>query len=241
MKQKIKFVMLMLVLIYNQSTFAQRGAIKGQLKDKELGEGLPFANIFLSQNGEFIGGTATDFDGWYNIGIGPGDYDLETSYIGYTGVIIENIDVNNGTKTVVDIELEPYSRPYYFSCCCIIIPIEDSLDIIDQGEEILLEETVINDLNMQQDSVADEMESIFAIKNEINIYPNPSSGIINIESIENVEEVILVDIFGKELEKLVTNQYEKNTYDLSRYSSGNYFIQYMDGNKVMSKQLVLAH
>ncbi|CAG0986259.1 MAG: TonB-dependent receptor plug domain-containing protein [Bacteroidetes bacterium] len=78
------------------SVYAQvgQGTLKGTIKDKETGEGLPFANIVVSLNGNQVAGAQTDFDGKYTVtSIPPGTYDVLISYVGYqqqkqTGVVI---------------------------------------------------------------------------------------------------------------------------------------------------------
>ncbi len=43
--------------------------LKGKVTDAETGEAIPFANVILYQDGEKIGGTISDFDGNYRIGV----------------------------------------------------------------------------------------------------------------------------------------------------------------------------
>ena len=235
MKKKIKFSLLVLVLLCQQTTFAQKGIVQGKLNDQETGEALPFVNVMLIQNDSVICGAITDIEGQYKMEIDSGNYNLKTAYIGYVDALIKKVEIENEKLTIVDIGLEPYLFTIthcFFHC----ILDEESIEIIIEEEKPLIEEIVINDLNMETKEEVDIPK-----ENNLSIYPNPSTGIINIEMIENVDEVILVDIYGKELEILETNEFVKNTYDLSRYPSGNYFIKYINGNKVMSNQLVLMH
>ncbi|PCH66791.1 MAG: hypothetical protein COC01_07235 [Bacteroidetes bacterium] len=235
MKKKIKFSLLVLVLLCQQTTFAQKGIVQGKLNDQETGEALPFVNVMLIQNDSVICGAITDIEGQYKMEIDSGNYNLKTAYIGYVDALIKKVEIENEKLTIVDIGLEPYLFTIthcFFHC----ILDEESIEIIIEEEKPLIEEIVINDLNMETKEEVDIPK-----ENNLSIYPNPSTGIINIEMIENVDEVILVDIYGKELEILETNEFVKNTYDLSRYPSGNYFIKYINGNQVMSNQLVLMH
>ena len=58
--------------------------LKGKLLDAESKENLLFASLAVYQNGEFITGTESDFDGNYYIqNLSAGEYQLEASYIGY--------------------------------------------------------------------------------------------------------------------------------------------------------------
>ncbi len=83
-------------------------AIRGQVVDKETGEGIPFANIVVQQKGKGqVTGTTTDFDGFYQVGItSSGAYDLVVSYIGYPSRTISNIIVLENQSLKVDVVLE---------------------------------------------------------------------------------------------------------------------------------------
>ncbi|WP_431211480.1 T9SS type A sorting domain-containing protein [Puia sp. P3] len=73
------------------------------------------------------------------------------------------------------------------------------------------------------------------------VYPNPSSGIINIKSTEKIKELFVADFTGKFLEKLnVSSKGQSLQVDLSRYPSGTYLIQYFtDDNKWSAGKVLL--
>jgi len=67
--------------------FAQEGSIKGQLTDKETGETIPAANVFI---GSLARGTATDMDGNFLLeNIATGTYKIQFSSIGYSTLEME--------------------------------------------------------------------------------------------------------------------------------------------------------
>jgi len=67
--------------------FAQEGSIKGQLTDKETGETIPAANVFI---GSLARGTATDMDGNFLFeNIATGTYKIQFSSIGYSTLEME--------------------------------------------------------------------------------------------------------------------------------------------------------
>jgi len=74
---------------------ANQGIIQGKVFDKEMNEGLPFANVILLQKGIQKAGTTTDLDGNYNFVITEsGEYDVEAVYVGYpnkriTGILVK--------------------------------------------------------------------------------------------------------------------------------------------------------
>lgn len=67
------------------------------------GEPLPGVNVIIQGTTQ---GTATDTDGYYQIlNVGPGTYTLRVSFVGFTPVVIEEVEVNINLTTEVDIEM----------------------------------------------------------------------------------------------------------------------------------------
>jgi hypothetical protein len=58
----------------------------------------------------------------------------------------------------------------------------------------------------------------------LNLFPNPSSGIVNIKSNELIEGIEVFDLYGKPLYQLnsVSSEYQ---IDLSSFAAGNYILQ----------------
>jgi len=78
--------------------------INGFIKDKETGEPLPYANVYL-KNTQF--GAASDVHGYYVItGIPDGEYTIVVSMIGYEQVE-KTIHVRPGAETRFDFEVLP--------------------------------------------------------------------------------------------------------------------------------------
>ncbi len=77
-----KLFFLTQLLIFSFAAFAQT-TLGGKIIDAETGEELIGANVTLLQNGHFVTGTRTDFDGNYKLRIEPGTYDVEVTYIGF--------------------------------------------------------------------------------------------------------------------------------------------------------------
>ncbi len=88
-----KIILLLPFLCFCFSAFSQT-SLGGKITDAATGEELIGGNITLSQNGNFVTGTSTDFNGNYKLTVDPGFYDVEASYVGYppekrTGIYIE--------------------------------------------------------------------------------------------------------------------------------------------------------
>ncbi|MEO1437651.1 MAG: TonB-dependent receptor, partial [Bacteroidota bacterium] len=76
------------ILGFGQIAFAQEGDVRGFVYDKENGEPILFANVYL---GGTTYGATTDINGFFNIAKVPvGDYILICEYVGYdsTGVAV---------------------------------------------------------------------------------------------------------------------------------------------------------
>jgi len=106
MKQ-LRFSLLAFLLLASTMLLAQAtSSIRGKVKD-EKGEGIPFVNIQLKQNGVFVKGGQTDFDGNYEIGpLDGGRYELEASYVGYKTTRTEDIIVRAGAATEYSFKME---------------------------------------------------------------------------------------------------------------------------------------
>jgi len=80
MKKNLIFLLFIFVI---QSVIAQNFTISGYLKDKESGESLVGATLYIS---ELKTGTSTNSYGFYSITIPKGKYKIKVSYVGYKSI-----------------------------------------------------------------------------------------------------------------------------------------------------------
>lgn len=82
----------------------ETGSIIGKLTDKEVNdEPLAFANVLIKGTTK---GTTSDFDGLYELAdLEPGAYTVVFSYLGYETVEIENVNVEAGKVTTINIPM----------------------------------------------------------------------------------------------------------------------------------------
>ncbi len=73
-------------------------------------------------------------------------------------------------------------------------------------------------------------------KNSIKIYPNPTTGLVNIEGIDNYNELQIIDIQGKTV--IAINTFT-NVLDVSDLPKGNYIIRIISDKSVITKKLTL--
>jgi hypothetical protein len=82
-------------------------SIRGRVIDKDTRQPIPGVNVALLDDPENITGTSTDMDGWYTLkDLDIGRHELRYSFIGYLPQIINNVQVNSGRQTILNIELE---------------------------------------------------------------------------------------------------------------------------------------
>lgn len=100
----MKYLLLLILLVFTGLVQAQTGSISGALSDKEAGgTPLPFANIIIQGTTK---GTTSDFDGNYSIeNVDPGTYTLEISFVGYKTKSLPDIIVVANQTTTVNTEL----------------------------------------------------------------------------------------------------------------------------------------
>jgi len=106
MKNLFKLIILLpsILFITELQLNAQNGIIKGVVTDKSNSETLIGATVQLDGT---TTGTTTDINGNYVIpDLKPGNYKLRISYVSYATRTIENVEVESGKETAVNIELE---------------------------------------------------------------------------------------------------------------------------------------
>ena len=108
----------------------------------------------------------------------------------------------------------------------------------DCGKENFLVESEINEniFNKDENRFDDTKDSWVK---PLKCYPNPSKGEITIEILSDLDEIFIVDIAGKILQKYERPYKGSESFDLSRYPTGVYFIKYMKENKWGCERVIL--
>ena len=90
-----KLTLFAILLAFSVAAMAQQGTLKGEVKDKDADEGVPFATVKLIQNGAVKGGANTDFDGKFTISsVSPGSYDVEVNAVGYAPKRLQGVTIS---------------------------------------------------------------------------------------------------------------------------------------------------
>jgi len=108
-KYFLKLIILFSIIVYfSQDILSQTASIKGIVKEKGSSELITGANVIITGT---TTGSSTDFDGKFEImGLNPGIYNIEVSFISYSKKSIDSIRVISNKATELFIELEPISQ-----------------------------------------------------------------------------------------------------------------------------------
>ncbi|MNK13779.1 TonB-dependent Receptor Plug Domain protein [compost metagenome] len=99
-----KAIITVLFVIISAAVFAQTGKISGKVSDKKTGETLIGVTVKIKGTTK---GSSTDVEGRYVIGaLAAGKYTIEASYVGYTTKNITDVEVKDGSSTVVDLVMD---------------------------------------------------------------------------------------------------------------------------------------
>jgi outer membrane receptor protein involved in Fe transport len=106
--RRVTRLSIILLLGLSISAFAQEKAkISGRVTDAATKEALPSVNVTIEGT---TYGAATDANGEYFIvNLAPGTYTVVASMIGYSKVRFENVSVNTGRTTIINIQLSSKS------------------------------------------------------------------------------------------------------------------------------------
>ncbi len=102
-----KFLLICFILCTSVNIFSQTGTIRGKILDKETGEALIGVNVVTKDT---YNGTITDFEGNFTLpNVESGKIDLQISYVSYATKTIEDVEVEEGDVTVLNVFMEPAS------------------------------------------------------------------------------------------------------------------------------------
>lgn len=96
--QKFFFYTLILCAL-TANVFAQNGTLRGVMYDDATGEPLPFGNVIIDALGT---GTTSDLDGAYSISLPEGNYQVKFNFLGYSDLVIEDVQIKSGEVTILD-------------------------------------------------------------------------------------------------------------------------------------------
>ncbi len=214
----------------------KEGTLRGLVTNAEDGEVIPFANVLVKDaKGNIVSGTITDMDGIFAISeLDEGQYTLTVSYIGFSTKTFKNLKIESGktktmnaflTEEMTTLEecvvtykaplIERYcgTRCFRSSCCCF------------RCREITTDTIVSEILN----------------SDSISIYPNPSNGVLNINTKQSHDKVVITNMNGQEVQTIESNDKKDVNVKLHHLPPAPYVVHFISGGQKVSKIWILAH
>ena len=99
----MKNLIVTILVFLGGTAMAQKGMIKGLVKDKTTGEEIIGANVFIEGT---TTGAATDVFGAFQFQVEPGTYNLVATFIGYANFKVEGLQVAAGEEVSLTISMQ---------------------------------------------------------------------------------------------------------------------------------------
>lgn len=117
-------------------------------------------------------------------------------------------------------------------------------ELVTLSVNSLLSTNSIEETEQEEDTLLPKSNSLNDNSTTIEFYPNPVVDLLNVEwdSALNPTEIMLFDNRGKLLQlKKVYEGTMRETFDLSTYASGIYYIRVFDANKQSKSYKIIKH
>ena len=90
--------------------------------------------------------------------------------------------------------------------------------------------------NTVENLIKNEVTSVSGLVSNLVIYPNPTSGLIHVESSNLVSNFVLTDMSGRRVWSM-NNEVNSFTTDLSHIAPGMYMIQWFESGQLMHSRI----
>lgn len=87
------------IVAFSGTSYAKNGTIRGTVSEEETGDPIYGVTVLVQGTSK---GTTTDFDGKFELSLPEGEYKLRISYISFTPVTIEEIEVESNEVTIIN-------------------------------------------------------------------------------------------------------------------------------------------
>ncbi len=256
----MKSVVLLLVFFFSLMASAElkaQSSISARITEERAGEPIAFATLVLYEGEKLVKGASADSDGSLKLeAIDPGVYEKQIQSLGYTTLKLTGIALTEGG---VDLELTKQQTRLTPAVCLLDVllieeEIEPQIECFDCGSDYLRENkhdytsrttrcgfgcysldcAICNsDSTLGPDGVEDD----FSANQKPYVFPNPTSGKIQIASKSKVESWSLIDIQGRTIQQ---EQQPRLTdaIDLQGLENGNYILVLQTGSGPESLKVV---
>lgn len=109
MKKQLFYILIIIAILFPVRSFSQTtgGTITGVVRDQATGETMPGVNVVI---GGTLRGASTGPDGEFTItGVAPGTYSLNMTFISYKPLMVEGVEVRQGSVSVINATMSDQS------------------------------------------------------------------------------------------------------------------------------------
>lgn len=233
----LKLLIIGLAVLCLVPSFAQTrpGSLKGKVSDLVNMETIPFANIVLKdEKGGVIAGGASDFDGMFNITpVKAGSYKVEVSFTGYETETFQEVQVSPNTETTLNVFLNEGS---YELIECVITC---NLPEIENTRSCCI--TTCCGWSSSCYVYGPELTEGGLDHDAFGLFPNPSTGKINVKTDLEIEKVHVTNMNGKTVAEIDVNHPNDVSANLSHLPAATYVVHFSDGRSQKSQLWILQH
>lgn len=248
------FTIALLVMISNANGIGELG---GKITDSKNKKPVDYAHIIVKQNGKIIIKALSDDDGDFSIkNLVPGVYTLQVSCIGYENQEINNIDVVNDTKVVINILMKSNGTELVvtrcFIRCFVNTTVSNQIDSAKETEawlkaqrEYHVEVDQFFGCRIEHKSRLIESklkQSGVSLINQLTIFPNPTSDVLNIETMfDGNKKLRIINMAGVVKHSSTIIHHAKIC--VSDWLDGIYIVEVVDelNNERTIERLIIQH
>lgn len=233
MKTK-KILIQLLLFLFSLQLLAQESGINILVFDLETNEALPFASVEITRaDSSHISSGITNLEGALSLSpLSAGTYTVRVNYIGYESCAVTQIDIAADSIKQLNIPLRsmPLEEIQFICCLTYCFNIEEVLE--DSLSEFPFDSDSTLILPFPQTTIEEEISPI-------KIYPNPTDGLLFVESRLGMNDFYLFNLQGKLVETL--HLHSPGTIELAtnHLAKGIYFLKYFDDEKWVAKKIIL--
>lgn len=251
-----------LILFITPAFALETGELRGKVTDAKTKMPLDYASIYLIKNGKNMASILSDDEGEYRIiKLGPGLYTLRVTYPGYEKTQINEIEILNETIVYQNVVMKSGGIQETLTikrCCMCFSNYRESPTIqtkLDSAREI---ETWVS----AQKNYAEECNTGFTCQlehksraiedklkqkgvrliNQITVFPNPTSNILNLESMfDGRKKIRILNMAGMQLYSTdITHHAQLNT---STWKEGIYIVEVIDefSQEKITERIIVQH
>ena len=227
-------------------------SIEGTLRDQNTDSPLPFGKVAIYQDDQLIAGEDTDMGGNYKIiNLKPGNYTVKASYYGYDFIAITDVVLKKDSPTILDLDMKQDQALYepiqivarevekrIHKTICYGMTRITSLPSLEQKAENPSDKSNILQRTLPKPSEKAPTKP----EKELFLYPNPSTGVVNIELDFETLSIQMVNTIGQRMAEVSYTELEKDKVqiDINQYPAGTYFLEFIHEEGTQVEKVILV-